>query len=171
MNRVSIGIDNSLPSHYLNRCWVTVNWTLRNKLRWNINQNTKFSFNKMHLTISPATWRPFSSGGDELMETRPLCECFIWRYIARNKKKIGNNMIAITHTCNCFMFLRNGLRITVITFLPITTLTVISNFQGKIELLRRLVPNLSPWQGRTCNNHNIIKYSFANNSRQQHGGN
>ena len=27
------------PSHYLNQCWVIVNWTLRNKLRWNLNQN------------------------------------------------------------------------------------------------------------------------------------
>ena len=27
------------PSHYLNQCWHTVNWTLWNKLRWNFNQN------------------------------------------------------------------------------------------------------------------------------------
>ena len=32
----------SAPSHYLNRCWVIVNWTRRNKLQWNFNQNTKF---------------------------------------------------------------------------------------------------------------------------------
>ena len=31
----------SAPSHYLNRCWVIINWTLRNKLPWNFNQNTK----------------------------------------------------------------------------------------------------------------------------------
>ena len=31
----------SAPSHYLNKCWVIVNWTLRNKLQWNLNQNTK----------------------------------------------------------------------------------------------------------------------------------
>ena len=30
----------SVPSHYLNQCWVIVNWTLRSKLQWNINQNT-----------------------------------------------------------------------------------------------------------------------------------
>ena len=29
------------PSHYLNQCWVFVNWTLRNKLQWNFHQNTK----------------------------------------------------------------------------------------------------------------------------------
>ena len=31
----------SAPSHYLNQCWVIVNWTLRNKFQWNSNHNTK----------------------------------------------------------------------------------------------------------------------------------
>ena len=31
----------SAPSQYLYQCWVIVNWTLRNKLQWNFNQNTK----------------------------------------------------------------------------------------------------------------------------------
>ena len=31
----------SAPSHSLNQCWLIVNWTLRNKLRWNSNQNTE----------------------------------------------------------------------------------------------------------------------------------
>ena len=30
----------SAPNHYLNQCWVIVNWALRNKLQWNFNQNT-----------------------------------------------------------------------------------------------------------------------------------
>ena len=28
------------PSHYLNQCWNIVNWTLRNKLQWNLNENS-----------------------------------------------------------------------------------------------------------------------------------
>ena len=28
------------PSHYLNQCWIIVNWTLRNKLLWNLNRNS-----------------------------------------------------------------------------------------------------------------------------------
>ena len=28
-----------MPNHYLNQCWNIVNWTLGNKLRWNLNQN------------------------------------------------------------------------------------------------------------------------------------
>ena len=42
----------SASSQYLNQCWVIVNWTLRNKLQWKFNQNTKFSFTKMLLKIS-----------------------------------------------------------------------------------------------------------------------
>ena len=34
------------PSHYLNKCWVIVYWTLRNKLQWNFNQNTKLFINE-----------------------------------------------------------------------------------------------------------------------------
>ena len=29
------------PSHYLNQCWVIVNWTLKNILQWKFNQSTK----------------------------------------------------------------------------------------------------------------------------------
>ena len=28
------------PNHYLNQCWIIVNWTLRNKLQWNLNRNS-----------------------------------------------------------------------------------------------------------------------------------
>ena len=28
------------PSHYLNQCWTIVNWTLGNKLQWNLNRNS-----------------------------------------------------------------------------------------------------------------------------------
>ena len=32
----------SVPGHYLNQCWVIVNWTIRNKIQWNFNQNIKY---------------------------------------------------------------------------------------------------------------------------------
>ena len=28
------------PSHYLNQCWIIVNWNLRNKLEWNLRRNS-----------------------------------------------------------------------------------------------------------------------------------
>ena len=34
------------PSHYLNQCWVIVNWTMRNKIQWNFNRNTKLFFHE-----------------------------------------------------------------------------------------------------------------------------
>ena len=36
----------SVPSHYLNQCWVIVNWNIRNKLQWNFNQNKKIFIHK-----------------------------------------------------------------------------------------------------------------------------
>ena len=30
----------SVPNHYLNQCWIIVNWTLRNKLQWNLIRNS-----------------------------------------------------------------------------------------------------------------------------------
>ena len=36
----------SASSHYLNQSWFIVNWTLRNKFQWNLNQNTKLFIHK-----------------------------------------------------------------------------------------------------------------------------
>ena len=44
------------------RCWSIVNWTLRNKLQWNLNQDTNFLSMKMHLKISFAEWRTLCPG-------------------------------------------------------------------------------------------------------------
>ena len=30
----------SAPSHYLNQCWNIANWTLEDKLQWNLNENS-----------------------------------------------------------------------------------------------------------------------------------
>ena len=58
----------AVPSHYLNQCWVIVNWTLRNKLQWNFDQNT---FMKMYLKILSAKRHPFCPGGDQLSSVLP----------------------------------------------------------------------------------------------------
>ena len=47
----------SAPSHYLNQCWIIVNWTLRNKLLWNFIKIQNLSFTKMHLKMSSAKLR------------------------------------------------------------------------------------------------------------------
>ena len=44
VNWVSISSCNGLvPSHFLNQHWLIVKWTVRNKPKWNLNQNTKNS--------------------------------------------------------------------------------------------------------------------------------
>ena len=51
----------SAPSPYLNECSRIVNWTLRNRLKWNLNQNTKSSIhgNASEKKGSSANWWPF----------------------------------------------------------------------------------------------------------------
>ena len=44
-----------MPSHYLNQCWNTVNWILRNKLQWDFNRKSNI-FKKMHLKTSGKCW-------------------------------------------------------------------------------------------------------------------
>ena len=38
----------SAPSHYLNQCWIIVNWTLRNKVQWILIKIQSFVYMKMH---------------------------------------------------------------------------------------------------------------------------
>ena len=37
-----------LPSHYRSQCWLFVSWAIGKKLPWNLNQNTKLFWMKMH---------------------------------------------------------------------------------------------------------------------------
>ena len=43
-----------MPSHYLNQWWNIVNWTLRNKLQWNINWN---SYILIHENAFEIVWK------------------------------------------------------------------------------------------------------------------
>ena len=53
----------SEPSHYLNQCWVIVNWAPRNTPQWHLIKIQNISFTKLHVIISSAKWRPFFPGG------------------------------------------------------------------------------------------------------------
>ena len=44
------------------QCWYIVNWTLRNKLQWNFNRNSKIFIKKIHLNVSSVKCRPFHLG-------------------------------------------------------------------------------------------------------------
>ena len=58
----------SALSHYMKQCCLIVNWTLGNKPQWNSNRKKNpFHSSKWNLKVSPAKWRPFCPGGDELI--------------------------------------------------------------------------------------------------------
>ena len=57
------------PSHYLNQCWVNVNWTIRNKFQWNFNRNSNIFIQGNVLKMSSEKWRPCCPEGDELIMT------------------------------------------------------------------------------------------------------
>ena len=46
------------PSHYLNQCWNIVNWNLRNKLQWNLKQNS-YIFIEKNACKSSVKWGQF----------------------------------------------------------------------------------------------------------------
>ena len=54
------------PSHYLNQCWAIINWTLRDKLQWNFNQNTKHFIHKNASENIVFEMAAILSRGDEL---------------------------------------------------------------------------------------------------------
>ena len=54
------------PSHYLNQCWIIVNWTLRNRLQWNLNRNSNIyiqenAFESVVCETAAILSRPFVS--------------------------------------------------------------------------------------------------------------
>ena len=57
----------SAPSHHLNQCWLLVNWTLSNKLQWNLNRNTKFFIRENAIEDVRCKMATILSREDELM--------------------------------------------------------------------------------------------------------
>ena len=84
------------PSHYLNQCWVLVNWTLRNKLQRNFNQNTKLFIHK--------------SASENI-----VCEMVAilsrGRWVNRPQGNTGNNLCCLCQIRGCLLVhrLRGGL--------------------------------------------------------------
>ena len=48
------------PRHYLNQCWIIADWTFKNKILLNFNQNTQVVFQKS--AFETAVWELFCSG-------------------------------------------------------------------------------------------------------------
>ena len=58
-------VASSVPSQYPNQCWLVVNWTPRNKLKRNSNQNTKFFINENTFEYIIGEIEAILSRGDE----------------------------------------------------------------------------------------------------------
>ena len=66
-NLTSIGSDNSPAQlHYLNLCWNIVNWTLRNRFQWNVNQNSNIFIEENMFENVICRWWPFCLGPNVL---------------------------------------------------------------------------------------------------------
>ena len=61
-----------MPGHYMNHCWLIVNYTIKNKFHRNCNRNSPFfiePLKKMRLQLPSAKCRAFFSGFNELIAT------------------------------------------------------------------------------------------------------
>ena len=75
----------SAPSHYLNQCWVIVNWTLRDKLPRNFKQNTQIFF---QFTITQHWFRKWLVAYS--VPSHYLNHCF-FNWTIRNKRQWNFN--------------------------------------------------------------------------------
>ena len=55
-------VAQSGPIICLNKCWLIVNWTIRNKFQWYLSRNKSFPNTKMYLGTSSAKRRPSCFG-------------------------------------------------------------------------------------------------------------
>ena len=74
----------SAPSHYVNQSYLIGNWTVRNKLRWNFNQNTKLFIHK-NASEEIACEIP---GEDELTKLAPSC-----LQMSRNQTVLNHQLV------------------------------------------------------------------------------
>ena len=56
----------SASSHYLNQCWLIVNWTSQNKFHWSSNHNSIIFIQEMHLKFSSVKMAAICPKGDAL---------------------------------------------------------------------------------------------------------
>ena len=59
-------------SHYINQCWVIVNWTLRNKLQWNFDQKYEIFHSRKCIWKYRLQNGGHFVGGDPMMRLYPL---------------------------------------------------------------------------------------------------
>ena len=89
----------SAPSHYLNQYWNSVNWTLKNKLQRNFNQNTKLFIHKI------CTWKYCLRNGDHFVQGGG----WVKKYVIRNDMPYKTMDVLLIHA-SANPYLENGHR-------------------------------------------------------------
>ena len=72
-----------MPSHYLNQCWVIVDWTLRNILQWYFSQKLIFFIQENAFENVGLIWRSFCPEEDELIIMQWL---IMWLWVTSHHK-------------------------------------------------------------------------------------
>ena len=69
VNYVSIGSD-SAPGHYLNQCWLIVDWIPGKKYQWNLNRNFIIFIQDNGLEMASGMATILSRGDELVIETQ-----------------------------------------------------------------------------------------------------
>ena len=95
-------VAHSVPSHYLNHCWIIVNLTLGNKLKWNFYQNiTVFIQENAYLKMLFANWQPFFLGLNVLKQMARHETCNLPINLQSWSQNLWRQVLAVTISSCC----------------------------------------------------------------------
>ena len=105
-----------MPTHYLNQCWIILNWYLINKLQWNLilNSNPVTEKNTFEIAVCKmgrilsAQWRP-SCSGFNVTNLIKIVAIYMWQTetgprqdnIIHNYMNPGYGVATICHQVRC----------------------------------------------------------------------
>ena len=132
-------------SHYLNQCWLIVNWAPGNKCQWNSNKNFIICHQeKCILKCHLPKWWPFCPGGDELIPTgnllsdTPLTDSFTCHYNEHGNytaNSLTKYVLSVWHTSNfkgkMTMLLKGKLNFCWLLLLPVNSLLLWTQSQAQ----------------------------------------
>ena len=99
------------PSHYLNQCWVFVDWTLGNKLQWKFNHNIKLLIHENaseHIACEMAIL--FRERHDDVIKWKHFPRN--WPFVRGNHRSLGfPTQRPVTRSFDVFFHLRLNRRL------------------------------------------------------------
>ena len=103
----TIGSDNGLSPgrrqiHYLNQCWYSVNWSLGDKLQWNLNRNFCIFIQENAFECSSGKWRPSCLGLNVFRHVVDMCRMSSWSSLFSDW---GDLLVIKKRLCQIVMFI------------------------------------------------------------------